>query len=266
MKKCLICGDEAKYDLCYKCFLEKNKIKLDLDGSINTLEETKDYYNNLKYNIFKLKNMEYAKTGCLKLLALAEVLEQEYNQKGFIEKSKKDVDTLLNKKKEYLEKLKNGSSTNDNINDDMNLLTNDYRSILKEEQQPASDEVLDYRRVYPMQYRCKDGHYVRSKSEKFIDDALFEAKKIHVYEKRVKNVDTGEDYYPDFYLPFEGSDGVYIEHFGLENNENYLKTEKKKMAYYKTQNFCVIEVREKNISCINEYLEDELFKINKKIK
>lgn len=91
---------------------------MDLDGSINTLEETKDYYNNLKHNIFKLKNMEYAKTGCLKLLALA--------------------------------------------------------------------KVLDYRIVYPMQYRCKDVHYVRSKSEKFIDDALFETKKYMYMKKELK--------------------------------------------------------------------------------
>ena len=26
-KQCIICGSKAKYDLCYNCFVEKNKIK-----------------------------------------------------------------------------------------------------------------------------------------------------------------------------------------------------------------------------------------------
>ena len=106
-KLCIICGSKAKYDLCYNCFVEKNKIKTELEGSTNTLEDTKDYYNNLKYNIFKLKRMDYAKTACLKLLAIGEVLEQQYKQKGYIEKSKKDAEDLLLKKKAYLESLKN---------------------------------------------------------------------------------------------------------------------------------------------------------------
>ena len=41
-----------------------------------------------------------------------------------------------------------------------------------EEVKQAKNEILDYRRVYPMTYRCRDGHYVRSKSEKMIDDML----------------------------------------------------------------------------------------------
>ena len=52
-KQCIICGSKAKYDLCYNCFVEKNKIKIELEGSTNTLEDTKDYYNNLKYNILR---------------------------------------------------------------------------------------------------------------------------------------------------------------------------------------------------------------------
>ena len=63
-KLCIICGSKAKYDLCYSCFTDKNKIKNELEGSTYTLEDTKDYYNNLKYNIFKLKRMDYAKTAC----------------------------------------------------------------------------------------------------------------------------------------------------------------------------------------------------------
>ena len=37
-----------------------------------------------------------------------------------------------------------------------------------------------------------------------------------------------------------------------------MKTELKKLAYYKSKGFDVIEVRDKNISCIDEYLEVKL--------
>lgn len=264
-KLCMICGSKAKFDLCYNCYTEKNKIKTELEGSTNTLEDTKDYYNNLKYNIFKLKKMDYAKTACLKLLAIGEVLEQQYNQKGYIQKSKNDAEDLLNKKKAYLDSI--SKKSNEPLEKESQELDN--RSVLIKEEQQGSDEILDYRRVYPMTYRCKDGHYVRSKAERIIDDSLFEAQILHVYEKRVVNEDNEEEYYPDFYLPFEGKTfgkekGIYIEFFGLEENDKYMKTELKKLAYYKSKNFDVIEVRDKNISCIDEYLEDQIRKINKK--
>lgn len=263
-KTCLICGAKAKYDLCYNCFVEKNKIKTELEGSTNSLEDTKDYYNNLKYNIFKLKKMDYAKTACLKLLALGEVLEQQYGQKGYVQKSKNDAEELLKKKKAYLELLKNKKEDEK----EESLESETLNDQVKEEQQ-GTDEILDYRRVYPMTYRCKDGHYVRSKAERIIDDILFENQILHVYEKRVVNEENDEQYYPDFYLPFEGNPfgkakGIYIEFFGLEDNEKYMRTEKKKVAYYKSKGFDVIEIRDKNIGNIEDYLQDQIRLVNRK--
>lgn len=43
-----------------------------------------------------------------------------------------------------------------------------------------------------------------------------------------------------------------------------MKIEIKKLTYYKIKGFDVIEVGDKSISCINEYLEDEIRKVNKK--
>ena len=43
-----------------------------------------------------------------------------------------------------------------------------------------------------------------------------------------------------------------------------MKTELKKLAYYKSKGYDVIEVRDNNISCIDEYLEDQIRMINKK--
>lgn len=255
-KVCILCGANSKYDLCYSCYQEKNAIKKELLESTSNLEDTKDYYNNLKYNIFKLKDMDYAITACNKLIALGEILEEKYGCKDYIEKAKKDASELLEKKRAYLKSLQEQNVSSEQIVDE----TGQEKVV---EEVDSNIEWQDFRRVYPMNIRCKDGHYVRSISEKIIDDYLFTNKILHIYEKRVINENNDETYYPDFYLPYEGR-GIYIEFFGLEDNEKYLATEKKKINYYKSQGFDVVEVRKANVECIDDYLETQIRKIKKK--
>ena len=262
-KKCIVCGSDAKFDLCIKCFKQKQRISSELEGSTNSLDDTKDYYNNLKYNIFKLKNMDYARTACVKLLALGDCLATTYAIKDYSEKAKNDVIALLKKKEEYLSKNKKSideEATPEVKTDDGNII---------HEETSAKDEILDYRRVYPMNFRCKDGHYVRSKSEKMIDDYLFERRYVHVYEKKVINEEKDEEYYPDFFILVKNGNSeleIYLEFFGLEDDEKYVATEKKKLDYYKSKNYDVIEVREKNIGNLEDYLDSEILKIKKKYK
>lgn len=262
-KKCIICGKEAKFDLCISCFKQKQKIASELEGSTNSLDDTKDYYNNLKYNIFKLKNMDYARTACIKLLALGDCLVNTYSLKEYAEKAKNDAIDLLKRKEDFLSKNKKPQS--DEIAPEVK--TEDGNII--HEENTAKDEILDYRRVYPMNFRCKDGHYVRSKSEKMIDDYLYEKRIIHVYEKKVINEDNGEEYYPDYYLIINNGNteiNIYLEYFGLEDDEKYMATEKKKIAFYKSKGFNIIEVREKNTGNLEDYLDSEILKIRKKYK
>ena len=94
-------------------------------------------------------------------------------------------------------------------------------------------ELLDS--SYENKIRCKDGHIVKSKSERFIDDFLYENKIFHAYEKALP-YSREKDLHPDFYLPNylgEGMD-VYIEHWGYnENNIDYTESKKFKMNIYK---------------------------------
>ena len=94
-------------------------------------------------------------------------------------------------------------------------------------------ELLDS--SYENKIRCKDGHIVKSKSEKFIDDFLYEKKIFHAYEKALP-YSLEKDLHPDFYLPNylgEGMD-VYIEHWGYnENNIDYTESKKFKMNIYR---------------------------------
>lgn len=243
--KCMFCEKSAKYSLCGKCYREKLMVKSELESSFVDYEKTKEYYNNLKYNIIKVPDIDSAINGCIKLVVIGEILEKKFKEKRAFIKSKFDVSDILKKKRECL-------ANNKELDEVVEVEDNEWK---------------DFRKVYPMNIRCKDGHYVRSKAEKLIDDYLFDNQIMHIYEKRIINEGNNETYYPDFYLPYLiNNKGVYIEYFGLEDNEKYIKKEKKKLNYYSSKGYDVIEVREANISSIDDFLEDKIREVKKKYK
>lgn len=82
-------------------------------------------------------------------------------------------------------------------------------------------EVLDD--SYEGHYTCDDGHIVKSKSEREIDNYLFENGIPHAYEKTYVSEDDRE-IKPDFTLPNYNNSGkdVLLEHWGYnENNIEY---------------------------------------------
>lgn len=102
---------------------------------------------------------------------------------------------------------------------------------------------------YEGRYTCKDGHIVKSKSERDIDNYLFEHGISHAYERELPYGATDrETLHPDFYLPNYLGDGkhVYIEHWGYnENNIQYTKTKKFKMPIYRRLGITLICTYEK---------------------
>lgn len=82
------------------------------------------------------------------------------------------------------------------------------------------------REKYPPTLRTRDGHLVRSRAEIIVDDYLFENRIWHVYEKRLPVVE--DDLYCDFYLP---EHDVYIEIWGLRDQEYVARRERKEMVY-----------------------------------
>lgn len=111
----------------------------------------------------------------------------------------------------------------------------------------TSVELLDG--DYEGKYTCKDGHIVKSKSERDIDNYLFEHGISHAYERELPYGATDKEVlHPDFYLPNYLGDGkhVYIEHWGYnENNIQYTKTKKFKMPIYKQLGITLICTYEK---------------------
>lgn len=111
----------------------------------------------------------------------------------------------------------------------------------------SSVELLD--EDYEGRYTCKDGHIVKSKSEREIDNYLFEHGIFHAYEKALPyGASDKEVLHPDFFLKDYLGKGkhVYIEHWGYnENNIQYTKTKKFKMPIYEKLGITLICTNEK---------------------
>jgi len=108
-------------------------------------------------------------------------------------------------------------------------------------------ELLD--EDYEGRYTCKDGHVVKSKSERDMDNYLFDHGISHAYEKELPyGASEKEVLHPDFFLPNYlglGKD-VYIEHWGYnENNIHYTKTKKFKMPIYEKLHITLVCTYEK---------------------
>lgn len=125
-------------------------------------------------------------------------------------------------------------------------------------------ELLD--ESYEGRFVCKDGHVVKSKSERYIDDYLYDHGIMHAYEKELPfGASKNELLHPDFYLPnyLGAGKDVYLEHWGYnENNIFYTKTKKYKMPIYKQLGITLICTYEKSDSSNMEAALDR--KLNKR--
>lgn len=128
-----------------------------------------------------------------------------------------------------------------------------------QEQPPEKNTTDNFRDKFPATMRTKDGHLVRSRAEVIIDNALYDYKLAHAYERKVP---IEEDVYSDFFIPTEN---VYIEYWGLENDPKYAQRKKVKLDLYKKYDFKLIELTDDDISNLDDHLPKKLLKFNIKI-
>ena len=113
----------------------------------------------------------------------------------------------------------------------------------------------DIRKKYDtLEYRTEDGHYVRSKAELIIDNWLYNKAIVHAYEKKLP---TEENLLSDFYIPQKN---IYIEYWGYENEDKYLKRKKIKQNIYKKYDFNLIELNDSDIQNLDDILPKLLLK------
>jgi hypothetical protein len=136
------------------------------------------------------------------------------------------------------------------------------KKTIKEEvrivEKQDNDSVDDFRKMYAAEYRTKDGHYVRSKAELTIDDSLYLWGIPHAYEKKLPN--TEENVYSDFHIPSGKGrpKAVYIEYWGMENDEKYNQRKSKKIEIYNSLGLSLIQLNDSDIKNIEDSLQKYL--------
>ena len=84
-------------------------------------------------------------------------------------------------------------------------------------------------------FQAKDGHFLRSRAEKLIDDKLNSLGIKHIVEKKIAH----SRYKCDWYLP---AFDIYIEYWGLSGKESYDKRKDKKIRIYKNNGLKLISL------------------------
>jgi len=120
------------------------------------------------------------------------------------------------------------------------------------EKELEKDYDLNFRDKFPCKYRSKDWHRVRSRWELLIDEYLYDSLLVHSYERKLP---IEEDVYSDFYIPSQnGSKAVYIEYWGIENKAKYKERKEVKIGIYKKHHLNLIELENKHIDNLDDYL------------
>jgi hypothetical protein len=138
-----------------------------------------------------------------------------------------------------------------------NYFNIDISKFLNSEEQSKREFKDDLNEKFPAAFKAIDGHYVRSEAEQTIDNFLFRNGIIHAYEKRLPG---DKCFYCDFYIPplNKIAQSVYIEYWGMENDENYLEGKKTKLEIYKREQLQLIEITRHNLKNLRAYLTEKL--------
>lgn len=197
---CLICEKLSNSEIfCKNCWDRSKVLKNELPkDKINTYEKINGYKSELMFNIINSEQEFNKKTDSIKLLSIAEILKNKYFEEDAF------IDTY-----EFLKDVHDG---NDFIIEKYNL-----KKLEKKE--------------LTLEYKCKDGDIVKSKGEREIDNFLFDNRIWHIYEKQYIHPETKKTAKPDFYLP---DYNLYIEYFGISNDENYLRSKDYKIKMYQS--------------------------------
>jgi len=138
---------------------------------------------------------------------------------------------------------------NKSLNETIDHLKGNFKAP---EKQKKTKE--DFREKFEAKHRATDGHFVRSRAEMLIDNWLYMAEIVHAYERKLP---IEEDVYSDFYIP---TGKVYIEFWGLENDPKYRARKEKKIEIYKKYGFNLIELQDKEVQNLDDFLPRLLLK------
>ena len=105
--------------------------------------DMKDYYFNLRSNIYRMKSFDYIKSNCNKLMAIANFVYELFKDTSLTDRAVNDIKDIVEAKK-------------------------------PKEEERVSEEIKQKDSHKEELRRTCDGHYVKSDPEVVIDDILYE--------------------------------------------------------------------------------------------
>ena len=131
-----------------------------------------------------------------------------------------------------------------------------YLTITRTENKSAEKKSVavsdkDFRRKWPANYRCEDGHYVRSKNEQLVDNWLYHHNVCHAYEPLVVDKQSGREYLSDFFIPHIA---LYIEVWGYETAE-YLQRKASKIEVYQSNHLLLLQLTDEDVKNLDDCLK-----------
>lgn len=216
----------------------------------------------------KSQNYENLKSKILTAKDISEILERKFSasqiNQVFVDMSlaeKYGKGYKITKKGEKFGGIQKNYMGNFYVCWDEKILKNElFLKMLSNDE--IKDKIIDeeewnFREKFKAEYRTKSGHFVRSRAEVIIADWLYSEFICFAYEKMVP---IKEDMYCDFYLPKEK---IYIEFWGYEEDSKYLNRKNKKIKLYKENELNLIEIDNKTINNIDDFLPKEILKFKK---
>jgi hypothetical protein len=141
----------------------------------------------------------------------------------------------------------------------INAITNSCEPTKTEFVVFDSSKTENFREKFPASFRTKDGHLVRSRAEVLRDNALYDYKLVHAYERKLP---IEENVYCDFFIPIGN---LYLEYWGLENDVRYTERKKRKLDLYRKNDFKLIELTDQDIKYLDDVLPKKLLKFGIKV-
>jgi len=214
--KCIVCGKVARDGaLCRDCYYEMIDYMDDFDKNQKVFELS-DHYFNLRSAIYRMETFDAVCANSKRLMALAVLTKELYHTTSLTDRVVEDIKEIIKQKSPKIE----------------------HKVSKNAEQRDAHREET---------MRTMDGHYVKSKGERDIDDIFYENRIVHCYEKKVPITSDEPAVVADWFIPVTDSrHGVYVEYWG-RNDEEYLKNKARKQKQYKSHNIPLIEIEKDDV-------------------
>ena len=204
--KCPICGHNSNgKDVCIDCYNEIKNKQEEIDKN-QKIWELKDYFYNLNASIYRVKENSYAKGQIYKLFAIAWLVRDLY-------KDTQLSDVVVSYAERIIEKRK----------------TNQEYKITEEKERTDKDTIA----IANPKNRASDGHICKSKGEVDIDNILYRFNICHAYGLKVKEIPSMQErtIVADWFIPLSGTQGIYIEYWGMDK-QDYQDNKEEKLRIY----------------------------------